>query len=255
MKYILILILHILCFSILKGETLIGLSNIRTAPNEDPILILYDGVEINCSKPSGNWVNIIVSVKASKSNFENHFSLKKGDKLFDWNNKEIGIAIKDIPMKSSNIWSSGGAAGNPERFGIDIYCCVNNFYINPQSIVENQVLNIFENDSFPDLNSFNSIIKDFKFNLTDNLKLNYSNIIEYSILDLYYDAPSDRIRLIFDDKKLIAVVFTREIKFKVGKVYDLINDKRILILNLPNSIKLNEFIENNIRSYDSKGRD
>jgi hypothetical protein len=239
----------------IKGETVTGLSNIRIAPNKDIILILYDGVQIDCSKPERDWYNTIIRVRASKNNYSNQSSFKKGDKLFDWNNKEIGIVIKDIPMEISSIWSSGGAVNNPERFGIDIYCSVNKFYINPKSIIENNVVDIIKNDSSLTFDSFKTMIKDFKFDTVDNLKANYPNLIEYSILDSYYDAPSDRIRLIFDNKKLISIVFTRELDVMRGKVYDLVDDKKILILRQSSDIKLKDFIQSNIRSYDSRGRD
>jgi hypothetical protein len=255
MRYFLIVTIWILSFTMTKAETLLGLSNIRIAPNKDVIIVLNDKVNIDCSKPDGDWYNTIIRVKATKINYEKQISLKKGDKLIDWNNKEIGIVIKDIPMEISSIWTSGGAPGNPERFGIDIYCCINKLYIDTNSIVENQVAEITKNDLNLDYDSFKTLIKDFKFDEVANLKSNYPNLIEYSILDSYYDAPSDRIRLIFDNNKLIAIVFTRKLDIKFGNIYDLVNDKKILILTLPDDIKLNEFIECNIKSYDSTGRD
>jgi hypothetical protein len=249
MKYILIIIINFFCCSIIYAETIVGSSKVSSSPNKDVIIILYDGVTVDCSKLEQGWYKIIIQVKVAEDNFKNHKSLKKGDKLFDLDNREIGVVIQDLPIEISSIWSTG------KTFGIDIYCCINQSCIDPKSIVENQVAAVIRNNPSLAYDSFKSIIKDFKFNLADNLKDKYPKLTEYRILDNYYDAPGDRLRLIFENSKLIAIVFTRELGIKSGKVYHLVDDKKILILSQLSDINQNEFIESNIRSYDLRGRD
>ena len=232
----------------LSAEMINGAANIRVEPQKDVIVSLNDSVEVRCTELRDNWYEIVFTIKVS----EGVKQIKKGEKLIDFDGNVIGIAINDIPLETCSFWSSGGAPGNPKRFGIDIYgyAYKNNIYI--WSIPENPLNQIIlENKDNLTLATFNKFINDFKFGKHGLLKCLAPTLTEYMIYenDIEDPSPIDRIRLIFEEQKLIAIVHSRVLKTDGFITVDIEREMKLTIFTLPQKMDKKTFIEINNRAY------
>lgn len=252
MTRICILILIIFLSIDLSAERINGPANIRIEPQKEVFVSLFDSVEVRCTELKDNWFQIVFTIKVSEDIYENQKQIKKGEKLFDFNGKEIGIAITDIPLSTSSSWSSGGAPGNPKRFGIEIYGYTHKDNIYSWSIPENPLNKIIsENKNNLTLETFNKFINDFKFEKYGLLKNLAPNLIEYMIHENDIDdlSPIDRIRLIFEGQKLIAIVHSRNLNTTDFKTLNIQRDMKLTIFALPKDMDEKTFIEINNKAY------
>jgi len=236
----------------LSAEKINGPANIRIEPQKEIFISIYDSVEVRCTELKDNWYQIVFTIKVSEDIYKNKKQIKKGEKLIDFNGKEIGIAVNDISLTTSSAWSSGGAPGNPKRFGMEIYGYTHKDNIYNWSIPEN-LLNkiILANNSKLTLETFNKFITDFKFEKYGLLKDSVPNLTEYMIHENDIDDPSpiDRIRFIFEGKKLIAIVHSRGLKTDGFKTVKIQRDMNLTIFTLPKNMDEKSFIEINNKAY------
>lgn len=236
----------------LSAEMINGPANIRLEPQKDIIVSLYDSVEVRCTELRDNWYQIVFTIKVSEDVFENQKDIKKGEKLIDFDGNIIGIAINDIPLTTSSSWSSGGAPGNPKRCGMDIYGYTHNDNIYNWSIPENPLNKIiFENKNSLTLKTLNKFINDFKFENYGLLKNLAPSLTEYMIYENDIDDPSpiDRIRLIFEGQKLIAIVHSRNLNTTDFKTVNIQREMKLTIFTLPKNMDEKKFIEINNKAY------
>jgi hypothetical protein len=140
-----------------------------------------------------------------------------------------------------------------KRFGIEIYGYTYKSNIRINSIPEIPLTKILIEHSYKlNSNILDNFIDNFKFRSTDMLKKSYPSIEEYYILENTVDDPSpmDRVRLIFYHEKLIAIVHTRDMSVTNTISIDLVRGRKLMIIDLPNKFKQDEFVENNIHAYD-----
>ena len=233
------------------AEVINGPANIRAEPQKQVFLELYDSVDVRCTELKANWYQIAITIKITEDIYSSGQDIKKGDKLMDWNNKIIGVALTDIPPSCCSPWTSGGAPGNPKRFGMDIFGYTFKDNIYSWSIPENPLNKlILENKNNLNLIAFKKYLSDFKFEQSGLLK-DLPTLTEYMIYENDIDDPSplDRIRVVFENQKLIAIVHSREIDSKQWETVDISRSRKLTIFSLPKNIDKKTFIDLNNKAY------
>jgi hypothetical protein len=236
----------------LSAEMINGPANIRIEAQKEVFVSLFDSVEVRCAELKDNWFQIVFTIKVSEDIYENQRQINKGEKLFDFNGKEIGIAIADIPLNISSSWSSGGTPGNPKRFGMEIYGYTHKDNIYNWSIPENPLNEIIsDNKNNLTLVAFNKFINEFKFENNGLLKELAPFLTEYMIYENDIDDPSplDRIRLIFEGQKLIAIVHSRNLGTTDFRIVNIQRNMKLTIFALPKNMDEKTLIEINNKAY------
>lgn len=235
------------------SELIDGPANIRLEPQKDIFLSLHDSVEVDCAKLNNNYYRIGISIRLTEEQFSQDDPIKPGDKLVNWKGEVIGEAIAKIPDSISYTWSSGGAPGNPKRFGMEIFGYTYKSNIKRTSIPEILLPRVLEeNKTNLNFEAMSSYINQYGFQETALLKRLYPSIKEYYISEstVYDPSPMDRIRLIFYDANLIAIVHTRDIEGTSTNDYELVRGRKLFIVHLPEIFQIEEFIDKNITAYD-----
>jgi hypothetical protein len=248
----LILPFLLLCSFETYAERINGPANVRFDPGKEIVLSLNDSVEVDCTELRDNWYEILIIVKVSEIYFENQLQIKKGATLFDFNNNPIGVALEDIPSSMASSWKSGGAPGNPEVFGMNIYGFTFRDNIYESSIPENPLMTLIKNSRHNlTYSTFKKFIEDFNFQNYGLLKDFYPNLNEFMIYENGIDDPSplDRIRFVFEDNSLIAIIHTRELKIEGIEEISIERDRKLTIFKLPKGSSRQEFIEKNNKAY------
>ena len=115
-KYL--LVFGIIFYSLqLLAENIDGPANVRTGPKGFTVISLFDKVEVDCTEPIGDWFQIGIYVKITENQYKSKIPIQKGDTLINWKNEKVGIALANIPDSIFSTWYSGGAPGNPRRYG------------------------------------------------------------------------------------------------------------------------------------------
>jgi len=246
-------IFFVLAFITLRAELINGPANVRIEPKREILFSLYDSVEVECTELKADWYQIGITVKVTKEHYEKHLQIKKGEKLLTIEGKLIGNALTDIPLSVCSVWTSGGAPGIPKVYGMDIYGFTFKSNIQTYSIPEYSLLILLErNKNDLKLDSFKNFLKSFHFLNEDFLKGNYPSLTEYMIYENSIDDPSpmDRIRLVFENKILIAIIHTRPLNFKSSIDNELVRGRKIIILKSPKGVNQNTFVQQCIDSYN-----
>lgn len=235
-----------------RSETINGPANIRTKNHNATFCSLYDKVDVDCTVLLNDWFQIGFCVKISQEQYKKHIPPKKGDKIFNLKGKEIGEIIADIPAGYRYEFSYGGAPGIPEVFGLQIYGYTHRSNIYANSIVENPLKALIQaNSKTPNFEQFRILINDFAFRQEGLLKEIYPKLTEYMIYENAIDDPSpiDRVRLIFENKNLIAIIHSRELNISGFDDVPLERGLHLLIFRTPTGVTRKHFIQKNIESY------
>jgi hypothetical protein len=236
-----------LCAELIKGP-----ANIRLGPNKEIIVSLYDSVDVSCTPLRNGWYRISFSVKVTDELFNSHKGILKGEKLVDWNDRVIGVAVNDIPLSDSYSWTSGGAPGNPKRFGMEVFGFTHVENIYAASIPENRLNQILrDNKGNLNLSAFEDFHETFGFTNHGLLSKLSPSLTEYMIYENVIDDPSplDRLRLIFEGQKLLAIVHTRELATTQSETVSIARDRLLTIFSLPANTTKKEFVDVNNRGY------
>ncbi|WP_286757227.1 MULTISPECIES: hypothetical protein [Roseivirga] len=233
------------------AERIDGPANVRTAPKGTPIVSLNDNVEVGCSELVNGWYTIAISLKITKEQYESRTPISEGDSLFNWQDEFIGTALITIPDSLQSTWYSGGAPGNPRRYGMDIYASTYKSNIKPESIPENQLASILSRtNNKPTKADLSQYMIDFKFRDSGILDRLVESYEEQMIYESTVDDPSpmDRIRFIFSNTELVAIVHTRPISELLNS-QTLTRGRNIILLKQMNSAEQQEFLEINRKAY------
>ena len=234
------------CFA----EKIDGPANIRTSPQGIKLISLFDNVFVDCTELRNNWYGIAISLKITASQFESIIPIYKGDTLINWKNEKIGIALMNIPDTLCFSWTSGGAPHNPKIYGMEIFGYTYKSNIKTESIVENDLIGIINSCSYElSKKLFSRHLE--KFNYTKGLSI--ADMPEYEtlmVLENIVDDPSpiDRIRLIFQESKLVAIVHSRNLNLNYETI-DIDRGRKLTIVQNMNSEKKMKFIEMNNKIY------
>lgn len=251
MRRIILLIISLqIAFGTL-AERIDGPANVRTTPKGTPIISLNDNVEVGCSRLVNGWYTIVVSLKITKEQYESSTPISEGDSLFNWQDEFIGTALAAIPDSLQGTWYSGGAAANPRRYGMDIYASTYKTNIKAESVPELILASILsKTNNRPTKEDLAQYMRDFAFRdigIIGRLVSGYEErmIYESTIED---PSPMDRIRLMFKNSELVAIVHTRPISELLNSQI-LLHGRNMILLKQMNLTEYQEFLEINRKAY------
>lgn len=229
------------------AERIDGPANIRQEARGEVIFTLNDNVDVDIGELKNDWYELVVSLILMEKQFESGL-IKKGEKLYSGKG-EIGVALKDLKLSSK--YSGGGAPGVPKWYGVDIYGYTFKGNIKPESIVEPAISKLIES------NRQNLSIQTFKkhmdyFGYVDGLKI--KDLEEYDTYMIYESilddiSPLDRIRLIFEDENLIAVVHSRDLTIKNFETVPIERGRKLTLIKNFSPYDKKNFIEKNKQTY------
>jgi hypothetical protein len=232
------------------AEKIDGPANIRTEPKGELSFSLYDKVEIECTEIKNDWYEISVTIKLTEVQYNtNPLIFEKGTKLYDMQGNEIGETLVDLRVGSK--MTAGGAPGVPKWYASELYGFTFKSNIRPESIVEPVLTDLIKsNKSNLTLVVFKNHMIEFQY--TDGLDIpDYDNLKTYMIYENAIDDPSplDRIRLVFENDKLIAIIHSREINMPDFKTYEIERGRKLTIIKQFNDKERADFIEKNKQAY------
>jgi hypothetical protein len=230
------------------AERIDGPANIRQEIKGEVIFSINDNVEVDIGDLKNDWYELVVSLTLTERQFELDI-IKKGEKLFNGKGQEIGVALKDLRISSK--YSGGGAPGVPKWYGVDIYGYTFKGNIKPESIVEPVISKIIES------NRLNLTLPIFKahmdyFGYVEGLKIKDLNKYDtYMIYESILDdiSPLDRVRLIFEGDKLIAIVHSRELTITNFETVPIERGRKLTLINNFSVEDKANFIEKNKQTY------
>ena len=229
------------------AERIHGPANVRQDIKGEIAFSLHDNVKVDIGELKGNWYELVVSLTLTEKQFESGI-IKSGEKLYT-RDGEIGVAVKDLGLSSK--YSGGGAPGVPKWYGVDVYGYTFKGNIRPESVVESAISELIE------LNGQNLTLEILKehmdyFGYVEGLKIKdmdmYNTFMIYeSILDDI--SPLDRVRLIFDSEKLIAVVHSRDLAVTNFETVPLERGRKLTLIKVFSTEDKRAFIEKNKQTY------
>lgn len=201
------------------AEKIDGPANIRDAIKGKVIFSLNDFVEITSTVEQKDWHQIGITISLSEKEFR-QAKILKGAKIIDSEGKEIGTALADIDLET---YSSGGAAEVPIKLGAELSGFTHKKNIRPESVVEmalNKILKENNDITLPNA-SLEKFIKEFRLEENPEFPNERLNFLTYVVNDTWLDDPSpiDRVRLIFEKKRLIAVIHSRNLNLSEPPEY------------------------------------
>lgn len=228
------------------GERIDGPANIRDSINGKVILSIEDNQLVQCSEISNDWYRIGLVIPLSKEQFDN-YTIKKGEKIIQ-DGELICTAIEDIELWMTD--ENNGKDTTVKYVGIIVgYTYKDN--IKPESIPELELEKILNSKTDLTKENLAWYLKNFDF-VQHGLQIEgFENVEQFMIYGAWIDDPSpiDRIRLVFESNKLIAVIHERELKMNGKKSYDLVRELELLVVKGFEQKELDTFIENNKKSY------
>jgi hypothetical protein len=225
------------------GERIDGPANIRDSINGKVIFELNDNVLVECSQLKNNWYQVGAFVNLKKEQSVDGI-LKKGIEIFDTDGNLIGVTKDEIDS-----WIISEKDGVNHGF-IGGFTFRKN--IKPNSIAEIELEKILNSKNHLKLEIFRDYLDEFQFREGGLEVKGYEGLEQFFIYGSWIDDPSpiDRIRLMFSNNSLVAIIHERELKMKNKKSIPLIRDLQILIIGDFGSEELKTFIESNIASYN-----
>jgi len=239
---ILFLISYVYC------EIIDGPANIRETPNSSLLFTIYDNVEVSCTELNNEWFEIGIWISFTEEQFlKDPLILQKGTKLYNSDGVIIGETLTDLEIDSK---SSGGPKES-KWYGTELFGYTYKTNIKKESIVENAFLELINsNRNGLSMDIFKNHFKQFDYR--EGLGIpGYQNIISYQVLENWVDDPSplDRLRLLFENDILIAVVHSRELNISNTESFDLERERKISILKTFVQDELENFINMNKKAY------
>jgi hypothetical protein len=230
------------------AERIDGPANVRQEIKGEAMFALNDNVSVDIGELKNDWYEIVVSLTLTERQYEDGV-IKKGQKLINGKGEEVGVALKDVSLDSK--YSGGGAPGVPQWYGADIYGFTYKGHIRPESVVEPAITKIIESNR---QNLTHQVFKEHMdyFGYVDGLKIKdmakYQTYMIYeSILDDI--SPLDRIRLIFEDDKLVAVVHSRDLILTNSETVLIERGRKLTFIKVFSARDKEAFIEKNKQTY------
>ena len=229
------------------AERIDGPANIRQEIKGEIIFSINDDVKVDIGELKNDWYELVVSLTLTEKQFESGI-IKNGEKLYS-GKEEIGVALKDLNLSST--YSGGGGPGVPKWYSVDIHGYSYKGNIKPESIVEPVISKLIES------NRQNLTLQTFRkhmdyFGYVDGLKIkDFHKYDTYMIYESIVEdiSPLDRIRLIFEDEKLIAIVHSRTLTITNFETVPIERGRKLtLVKNFLPSEK-ETFIQKNKETY------
>jgi hypothetical protein len=228
------------------GERIDGPANLRDSIKGKVILSIEDNQLVQCSELSNDWYQIGLVVPLTKEQYDN-YTIKKGEEIVQ-DGELICTAIEDVELWMTD--ENKGKDTTVKYVGIlGGYTHKNN--IKPESIPEKELEKILNIKKDLTKDKFDWYLKNFDFEKHGLEIEGFEDAEQYMIYGPWIDDPSpiDRIRLVFDSNELIAVIHERPLSMKGKKSYDLVRTQELLVIKDFDDKELENFIENNKKSY------
>lgn len=240
----------ILCFISLSvfAERIDGPANVRQEIKGEIIFSLHDNVEVDIGELKNDWYELVVSLKLTEKQYEEG-SIKKGEKLYNGKGVEIGVALKNFNLGSK--YTGGGAPGIPKWYGAESYGYTFKSNIRPESIVEPAISKLIQSNR---QNLTHLTCKEHMeyFGYVEGLKIKDMDwYVTYMIYEsiLNDSSPLDRIRLIFEQDTLIAVVHSRELVVTGFETVPIERGRKLTLIKEFSAPEKETFIEKNKQTY------
>ncbi|MBD3638930.1 MAG: hypothetical protein HUJ25_16370 [Crocinitomicaceae bacterium] len=206
-------------------ERIDGPANVRETPDGEILFSVEDHVLVECSeRVDSGWYFIGLILDVDKSEVKNE-TIKKGQKIYV-DGKLVLTAARDIPamLMSYNedeptwaIWLEG-------------YTFKNN--IKPESIPERELEKILNANDQLSKSRFDAYFTNFQFR-NENFNIEgYENTDQYMIYGSFIDDPSpiDRLRLVFQEDELLAIVHERPLAVEGKKSYPIMRGLEVTVM-------------------------
>jgi len=234
----------------LFAEQIDGPANIRKEPKGLKFISLYDKVEVTCTEIENDWYKIGFDVKLTKEQYEqSKITIPAGTKLYNIKGKLIGEALIDLTFSHKMM----GGPKNNRWYGVEWTGYTFKSNIRPESIPEielGELLMKYKGNL--NKSQFKDYLKQHGFRDSGLLKRFDKGFEEYMIYENWIDDPSpmDRIRLIFKNEILIAIIHTRDIKVDYLQSDNLTRGRKMMMISKMTGEDSAAFWEMNVRSYD-----
>jgi hypothetical protein len=255
MKKIILIICGLFIATCANAELINGPANVRIAPGTKLLLTLNDNVEVECDGLANGWFEIGFDIRLTDKQFKRHIHIIKGDKLIGPNGEFMGVALCDFTdmTKYSELDGPGMKVNDHE---MTIIAFTQKANIKPESIPEIRVSQIInENKGVLNLDKFKSLIDVNHFQKGGLLKKLYPFLTEYNLQGNGMNGPSepDRMRLIFNNDELIAIVHSRPLNIVGVKEYIIFFTNKLMVLKTPKGVSIEAFIKKNKEAYKGAG--
>ncbi|MFT6746025.1 MAG: hypothetical protein ACJAZ2_000363 [Glaciecola sp.] len=222
-------------------EVIDGPANIRENLDGKISFELYDGVSIQTTKIKNNWYQIGQFFPISKNQYDQG-KLIQGDYIITNEGDTLGKAVVEVPF-----WTHGISEDGPYAF-IAGYTHKKN--INPNSIVENQLVKIIQ-DGKISLSEFKPFIDTLGFQRDDRF-MHYDSYFIYEnwITD---PSPGYRILLLFEQDSLAGIMHTRHLPLVDLKPQKIWNDSHVTFMagyDKTKQVKFINYISNWLQGVD-----
>tara|TARA_B100000508_G_C11397188_1_gene246389 strand:- start:123 stop:809 length:687 start_codon:yes stop_codon:yes gene_type:complete len=195
------------------GEVIDGPANIRDTINGKLLFSLNDGTEVESTEEKNNWHEIGLIVRIPKTH--EGWTIPKDYDLFTLDGTHIGKTISEVDIGMKQDDNAALIMGYTFKGNIKDSSKV-------EVIIEN-MLN-FKNTLY--LADFKNHLSQFDYQ--DDDQFSWGNTYIYYESWIADPSPGARVRLIFDNKKLIGLIHTREIKLSNYDNYKILWDYKLL---------------------------
>lgn len=222
-------------------EKIDGPANIRESINGKLMFTMSDGFEVECGNKNNNWFQVGTFIPITEDQDRN--GIDSGYVLID------SISQHSITFHSkTNLWMSGG--DSTQRYGF-IAGYTHQKNIKPESIVEKDLEKLLQSNSKITLNEFSEHLLKFGYQSTEWPMDGYKHLKHQMIYGSWMEDPSpiDRVRLMFENDVLIAILHEREISMEGKKSYPIFRNLELLVIKEFKKAELEKFIQANIKSY------
>lgn len=226
MKYSLFTII-VLIYSVgtMYAEKIEGPAFIRSQAQGVVLFTLNDNVEVSCTDLDYGWYQIGVFIKVSDEEIQRK-TIYRGQSIIDSTGKVIGKAQENCQIITEHELIKG-----KNRALLKGFAYKSN--IRTRSIPEifvSEFITRYQSDSLT-LKLFEPYLKENKF-INKNI-LKDDSYKEYFILEswVYDEIPTDRIRFIFENGVLAAIVHKRDIVFQGYETVELLKNRKITFIN------------------------
>lgn len=234
----------------LFAEKIDGPANIRSEPKGELRFSLNDQIEVECTEIRNDWYEILVTIKLTEEQYNTYpLVFKKGTKLYDMQGNEIGETLVDLRLGTK--MTAGGAPGVPKWYASELHGFTYKSNIRPESIVEPVLTDLINSNNFNlTFDKFENHMTEFQY--TDGLIIpGYEHLTTYMIYENAIDdlSPLDRIRLVFEDNNLIAIIHSRELILPEFNTYEIARGRKLTIIKQFDDKEKTNFIEKNKQAY------
>ncbi len=228
------------------GERIDGPANLRDSINGKVLLSIADNQNVECSPLTHDWYRVGLVIPITKEQYLSYI-LPKGEKIYhqgEW----VCTVMEDIELWMTEAGNSSDTCS--QYVGIlGGYTYKSN--IKPASIPEKELEKILNAGGTLSKEKFACYFWNFAFEAGGLPIKGHNKAEQYMIYGTWIDDPSpiDRIRLVFEEQELIAVIHELPLHMDGKESYPLVRGMQLLVIKDMDTETLQQFIASNQESY------